>query len=67
MERVKRVLCTSCRLYDIERRRCRIGKVNPRTRLDTYETAQVLGVRALCSFNLYREVLLSSFETKRHR
>ncbi|MCS6831579.1 MAG: hypothetical protein RMM08_12655 [Armatimonadota bacterium] len=55
----KRVLCLRCRFYDRERHRCTIGKVNPRTKLDTYETVQVLGVRALCSFNLYRDQLLS--------
>lgn len=57
-ERPKRVTCHRCRLYDRERRRCRLGKVNPRSKLETYETAQVLGVRALCAFNLYREQLL---------
>jgi hypothetical protein len=36
-----------------------LGKVNPRTKLDTYETARLLGVRSLCPFNLYRERLLS--------
>ncbi|MER3473051.1 MAG: hypothetical protein C4335_03260 [Armatimonadota bacterium] len=56
---VRRILCPRCRLYDSGRRRCRVGKVNPRTRLDTYETAQVLGVRAICSFNLYRDQMLS--------
>ena len=35
-------------------------KVNPRTKLDTYETARLLGVRALCPFNPYRERLLHS-------
>ncbi|GBC96858.1 hypothetical protein HRbin16_02669 [bacterium HR16] len=55
----KRILCPRCRLYDREGRRCTIGKVNPRTKLDTYETAQVLGVRALCAFNLYRDHLLA--------
>lgn len=57
-ERPRRVTCQRCRLYDREQRRCRLGKVNPRSKLDTYETAQVLGVRALCAFNLYREQLL---------
>ncbi|MGQ9736994.1 MAG: hypothetical protein ACUVRT_03625 [Armatimonadota bacterium] len=55
----RRILCTRCRLYDSARRRCTIGKVNPRTRLDTYETARVLGARALCPFNLYRDRMVS--------
>lgn len=55
----KRILCLRCRLYDSVRRRCTIGKVNPPTRLDTYEAAQVLGVRALCPFNLYRDRMIS--------
>jgi len=55
----KRILCPRCRLYDRGGRRCTMGKVNPRTKLDTYETAQVLGVRALCAFNLYRDHLAS--------
>lgn len=54
----KRILCFRCRLYDSGERRCRIGKVNPRTKLDTYEVAKVLGTRALCMFNLYREHML---------
>lgn len=56
----RRILCPRCRLYDRKRRRCTIGKVNPRTKLDTYETARVLGVRALCALNLYRDRLLPS-------
>lgn len=55
----KRIICTRCHLYDRGRRRCALGKVNPRTRLDTYETAQVLGVRALCPFNPYRDRMVS--------
>ena len=55
----RRILCPRCRFYDRERRRCTVGKVNPRTKLDSYETAQVLGVRALCTFNLYRDRLLA--------
>lgn len=55
----RRILCPRCRLYDRLTRRCAVGKVNPRTKLDTYETAQVLGVRALCAFNLYRDRILS--------
>jgi hypothetical protein len=54
----KRILCARCAFYDRVQRRCRIGKVNPRTKLDTYEAARLLGVRALCPFNLYREQLL---------
>jgi hypothetical protein len=56
----KRILCPRCPLYDRGKRRCTIGKVNPRTKLDTYETAFLLGVRALCPFNPYRERLLHS-------
>ncbi len=55
---IRRVTCARCRLYDRLARRCTIGKVNPRTKLDTYETARLLGVRALCAFNLYREKML---------
>jgi hypothetical protein len=55
----KRILCPRCRFYDRAGRRCQVGKVNPRTKLDTYETARVLGVRALCALNLYRDQLLS--------
>ena len=56
----KRILCPRCPLYDRTGRRCTIGKVNPRTKLDTYETASLLGVHALCPFNPYRERLLHS-------
>jgi hypothetical protein len=53
-----RILCPRCPLYNRAKRRCTIGKVNPRTKVDTYETARLLGVRALCPFNPYRERLL---------
>lgn len=55
----QRVSCFRCRFYDRVERRCRLGKVNPQSKLDTYDTAQVLGIRALCAFNLYRDQLLS--------
>lgn len=55
----RRINCSRCRLYDRANRHCTMGKVNPRTKLDTYETAQVLGVRALCVFNLYRDQLIA--------
>ncbi len=55
----QRVSCFRCRFYDRGERRCRLGKVNPQSKLDTYDTAQVLGIRALCAFNLYRDQLLS--------
>lgn len=56
----KRIVCQRCRLYDRQARRCRIGKVNPHTKLYTYEVVKVLGVRALCGFNLYRDRMVSA-------
>lgn len=58
--RIRRIVCMRCRLYDRIKRRCTIGKVNPRTKIDTYEVVQVLGARALCSFNLYRDQIVST-------
>ncbi|MEJ5252680.1 MAG: hypothetical protein HPY54_01415 [Chthonomonadetes bacterium] len=64
--RVERIGCFRCRLYDRIGRRCTVGKVNPRTKLDTYEVVQVLGARALCSFNLYRDQIVSAVAPDRN-
>lgn len=65
-DRVRRIICLRCRLYDRIGRRCIIGKVNPRTKIDTYEVVQVLGARALCSFNLYRDQIVSTLASDRN-
>ena len=47
-----------CACYDREARRCRIGKSNPRRKLDAVDVARLLGVEALCLHNPYREPLI---------
>lgn len=53
-----RITCWQCPTYDREVRRCRIGKTNPETKHESITVAEVLGVRALCVHNPYREPLL---------
>lgn len=51
--------CRDCPRFDPEANKCADGKVNPPTRSLAVDVANVLGVRAICSFNPYRELLAS--------
>jgi hypothetical protein len=51
--------CRDCPRYEPERR-CLDGKVNPRSWTQAVETANVLGVRAICALNAHRERLVRS-------
>ncbi|HLV80866.1 MAG TPA: hypothetical protein VKT32_11320 [Chthonomonadaceae bacterium] len=53
----KRMACWQCPRYDRETRRCRDGKANPRRKADTVAVAELLGLRALCHYNPYRDGL----------
>ncbi len=50
--------CWMCASYDRGARRCRIGKANPRRKLDAVDVARLLGTGALCMHNPHREPLL---------
>jgi hypothetical protein len=51
--------CKDCPRYDLEARRCRDGKLNPRRYSDAIEVANVWGVRAICTYNDHRPRLVS--------
>jgi hypothetical protein len=55
--RQKRMTCWNCRRYDRSTFHCRDGKTNPRKKADTVMVAELLGLRALCHYNLYRDAL----------
>ena len=52
--------CRDCHRWDVESRRCLDGKVNPMSWEESVNVANVLGVRAICVFNDYRERLVGS-------
>ncbi|MFN3728715.1 MAG: hypothetical protein ACK4XJ_03260 [Fimbriimonadaceae bacterium] len=50
--------CDDCPRYDLERDRCRDGKVNPPDYEQAVNVANVIGIRSICVFNDHRERLL---------
>lgn len=54
----RRITCRQCCAYDREERRCRVGKTNPPHKHVAFTVAELLGVRALCIHNPYREPLI---------
>lgn len=62
----RRLTCPQCPTYDREAHRCRIGKANPRRKHESLTVAELLGARALCLHNPYREpLLLRMYQPKR--
>lgn len=55
--REKRMTCARCPRYNREALRCLDGKTNPRKKADTFIVAELLGLRALCHYNPYRDAL----------
>jgi hypothetical protein len=55
--RQKRMTCWNCPRYDRNLFHCLDGKANPKKKADTVAVAELLGLRALCHYNLYREAL----------
>ena len=53
----KRMSCWQCPRYDRTTRHCQDGKANPKSKADSVAVAEVLGVRALCHYNPYRDAL----------
>ncbi|HZO91556.1 MAG TPA: hypothetical protein VFB38_24755 [Chthonomonadaceae bacterium] len=49
--------CWQCPRYSRAERRCLDGKANPKSKADSVAVAELLGVRALCHYNLYRDAL----------
>lgn len=57
--------CSDCPRFDKEARRCLDGKVNPQKWNDAVETANVLGVRVICTYNDFRERLVQTRTLRR--
>ena len=53
----RRMSCWNCPRYSRTDRKCREGKVNPKRKSDTFAVAELLGLRALCHYNPYRDAL----------
>jgi hypothetical protein len=53
----RRMTCWQCPRYDRSERHCRDGKANPKKKTDSITVAELLGLRALCHYNPYRDVL----------
>ncbi len=56
-QRPRRMTCWNCPRYTRTDRRCLEGKANPRRKSDSFTVAEMLGIRALCHYNLYRDRL----------
>ena len=53
------VYCRDCVRYEEETQKCLDGKVNPQRYEQALAVSQVLGLRAICTFNDHRERLVS--------
>lgn len=49
--------CWQCPRYSRSERRCQDGKANPKRKSDSILVAELLGIRALCHYNPYRDSL----------
>ena len=54
----KRIHCWNCSSYDREALKCRVGKANPKRKLDSITVAELMGVETLCLLNPHREALV---------
>lgn len=52
-----RMACWNCPRYSRAGRQCADGKANPKKKADSVMVAEVLGLRALCHYNPYRDAL----------
>ena len=53
----RRMACWNCPRYDRTERKCKDGKTNPKRKADSVLAAELLGVRALCHYNPYRDLI----------
>ena len=56
-ETKSRMACWHCPRYSRTERSCADGKSNPKKKADSVMVAEVLGLRALCHYNPYRDAL----------
>lgn len=63
----KRMSCWNCPRYSRAERSCGDGKANPKSKADSVMVAELLGIRALCHYNPFRDrlVALTHFPTER--
>lgn len=52
-----RMACWQCPRYSRAERHCKDGKANPKSKADSVAVAELLGLRALCHYNSYRDTL----------
>ena len=53
----RRMACWNCPRYDRTERHCKDGKTNPKRKTDSVLAAELFGVRALCHYNPYRDLI----------
>ncbi len=49
------MLCSKCPTYDRSLKRCKRGKVNPRTKKQVEKIARIMGKSYICLQNEYRK------------
>lgn len=54
------MVCKDCARYDAEEESCRDRKVNPVHWEEAVSVSQLMGIRAICIFNDYRERLVAT-------
>jgi hypothetical protein len=59
--------CRDCSLYNADTETCRSQKLNPRSKEDATQVAQMLGVRVICVFNEFREPIIQRMYDKEIR
>ena len=42
--------CSKCRYYSYSLRRCKLGKINPRTKKDTISAARIMELDYICNY-----------------
>lgn len=65
--RERRITCATCRSYDNETLRCRLGKANPRKKHEALTVAELMGPQMLCLHNPFREPLLLRMRQPKRR
>jgi len=58
--------CSKCVYYSFPLRRCRFGKINPRTIKGGVSAAQIMGISCICLLSLlYPKIVSKLLETQR--
>lgn len=55
----RRMSCWNCPRYSRTSLSCADGKTNPKTKADSVMVAEMLGIRALCHYNPFRDRLVA--------